>query len=432
VTDARRARRFTSARSLAARLSPRPEPPHGLAALRIVVPLILLASPEIRDAPRIARASHALYVAPEGLGWFVAHAPIDARVAIAMQLVAVGSALLAIVGVHARAALAALTASGLYLLALTQLEGSVLHDMHLLWLTALLAASRCDAVWAYDARGAPEVADSVQYAWPLAFARALLGVVYFFPGAHKLARSGLAWALSDNLRNQMYWKWLESGVVPSIRIDRAPWLVAAGAAFVLAFELSFGVLAAFRRTRAAAAAMGLVFHAATQIWLFIPFASLWTAYVVLLPWRSLPRAAPRDGASAPRMAIAVGALLFAAAAAQGARGQMQSFPFACYPTFEFTAGPSMPDLAVSVEGGAGALHELPRRRRSQREWGVVWNLAGVTGDVSPARLGAYARSLGIAPGARVHFDRVYRSVVPEDGGAITGRVPIADVVVPSG
>ncbi|MEI4884255.1 hypothetical protein, partial [Klebsiella pneumoniae] len=82
-------------------------------------------------------------------------------------------------------------------------------------------------------------ADSTRYGWPLLFARLLLACVYFFPGLHKLATSGFAWALSDNLQHQLWWKWAEHGVRDPVRVDRVPGLLQAGGLFVLAFELSF-------------------------------------------------------------------------------------------------------------------------------------------------------------------------------------------------
>src|SRR5260221_14188938 len=86
-----------------------PEPALALAALRIVVPLMVLLAPGFREGVRVARWAPVRWVAPEGLGWFVAHVPIDARLAIIAELVMAASALMAVVGIYTRPALVALT-----------------------------------------------------------------------------------------------------------------------------------------------------------------------------------------------------------------------------------------------------------------------------------------------------------------------------------
>ena len=434
-----------------------------LAVLRIVASAMVLTIAEVRNAPRFAMMAPALRVAPEGLHWFVVHVPIAPAIATAVQTVCVFSALCAMVGVYARAALVALTASSFYLLALGQLTGSVWHDMHIVWMPALLAASPCDDALAFDHRGKAPAADSPRYGLPLTFARLLLACVYFFPGFHKLHTSGLAWALSDNLRNQIMVKWAEHGVRDPVRLDRFPLLLHAGGLFVLGFEVSFPVLALVPRTRPWAALFGLVFHAMAGFVLRIPFASLWALYVVLIDpcavvraarqrFRRLRRAtaaatatasesataaapAPASApAPAPALAPAppllstwvVGAVLLTGAIIQGARGQMRSFPFACYPTFEWIAGTEIPDLLLEAEYADGHTVILPHSRdaggyRTQRQWGEIWSLTGATSPVDAARLRAYvtqtlqdprARSLA-HDAVRVRCWRVFDSVVPE-------------------
>jgi len=84
---------------------PRPAPQHALtlAALRVVVPLVIVASPELREGPTWASMPAAMRSAPEGLGWFVAHLPIDASTARIVQVSCVFAALLTVFGVYTRA-----------------------------------------------------------------------------------------------------------------------------------------------------------------------------------------------------------------------------------------------------------------------------------------------------------------------------------------
>lgn len=413
----------------------RAEPALSLAALRIVVPALLVVTPEFWAAPSVAGWKRARWVVPEGLHWFVAWIPVAPRWAIAAQVLTVFAALCAIVGIRARLALVTLTLSAFYVYAIAELTGWVWHDLHLLWLSALLAASPCADVLALDATR-PLLVASQRYAAPLWAARGLLAMIYFFPGLHKLITSGIGWALSDNLRNQMWWKWAEHGVLPAWRVDHTPWLLHAAGLFVLAFELSFPLLVLFRRTRPIAAAAGVLFHELSRAIFLIPFESLWLCYVVLVDLRPLVRRLPRLGAclappsidpdpSTRWMPRVVGALLFGAAALQGARGQMQSFPFACYPTFQWRAGTRLPDLTVTATLQNGRKERLiPARRggwhHTQRQWGEIWALIGVTRPVSAPRLLAFWDALRrqpeirrrVAGATRVRFYRVRRSVVP--------------------
>jgi hypothetical protein len=419
-----------------------PEPAAQLAALRIVVAVMFLWLPEVRHAAERAAIPAALRVVPEGLGWFVALVPITPALARVAQVVAAFAAFCAIAGVRARVALGVLSVAGFYLLALSQLSGWVWKDMHVLWMAALLAASPCDDALAFDRRGVPDASDSRRYGVPLTFARLLLACVYFFPGFHKLRVSGLAWALSDNLRNQLYWKWAEHGVTSPWRYDRVPHLLQVGGLFVLAFEIGFPVLVlTSRRTRMIALVAGLAFHLMAWWLLRIAFVSLWAQYVVLVDpawvrsvfarWRGTRVVTvASDDVRASRATPWCGSLLLAGAIVQGARGQMRAFPFACYPTFERIAGVSMPDLRIEVERADGTWVEIVHARdargyRTQREWGEIWSLAGVNDPVNEARLRAYfVQTVRRSPRARmeargaiaVRFERTYRDVRPEHRG----------------
>jgi hypothetical protein len=426
-----------------------PEPALSLAALRIVVPLMILLAPGFREGARVASWDPARWVAPEGLGWFVAHVPIGHRLAIGAELVMAVSALMAAVGIYARPALTVLTVTTFYLFSIAQLGGHVWHDMHLLWFCALLAASPCDHVLAVDAKR-PLQSEGTEYAWPIWTARGLFAAIYFFPGLHKLLRSGIAWALSDNLRNQMYWKWAQYGVEPTFRLEQPTWLLPAMGIGVLAFELGFPFLLFTRKTRIIAAIVGFVFHIMTQLLFLIAFASLWVAYVVLLDLRPLARRlrpslssssaeAPASETGAPPLssALVLGALLLGAIV-QGARGQTRSYPFACYPTFEWMAAAEMPDIIVALAMPDGREVELRSggKGRTQREWAEAWSVAGVTASIDPVRLRAYyAASLEHEPEAKsvaaetqqVRFYRVSRSVLPGDQGRIVRRTLIAEL-----
>ncbi|MEO6576617.1 MAG: HTTM domain-containing protein [Polyangiaceae bacterium] len=416
-------------------MSPRSEHPVTLALLRIAVCAIVLVSPEVLRAPVHALLAPALRVAPEGLGWFVAFIPIGPRIAQVAQLGVALGAFAGLVGYRARLAMGAVAFFGFYTFALAQLTGAVTHDMHLVWFALVLAVSPCgDALTLFpepSSGAGPSVYQrSLAYTWPLVAVRALFSCIYFFPGMWKLRSSGLGWATSDNLRNQMYTKWFQwGGWLPAFRIDEHPLLLEVSAFSVLAFELGFPFLMLSRRTRLLAALGGLAFHFSGDAFLRIRFPSLWVCYVALVDWGPLAervRRASADAVTKTRLAsrwpMRVGAILVAAAVVQGLRGETFAWPFACYPTFQWRVGTEMADLVLEAESADGAVVIIDSggngRGRPQDRWGLVWSLAGLShGPPSRSALVSYwngvdhARARGAVRGRVV---RVNWSVLPSD------------------
>lgn len=386
-----------------------------LALLRVAVCVIILLSPEPRQALEQAARPPELWLAPPGLRWFL---PLFAWSAPHLWLlvrVLEASALLALLGLWTRVSLAVLALSFLVLFGGAQLSGAVLHDMHLLWFVLLLLVSPSAQVLSLDAwaAGKPwrQVAPSSAGALGTLLARALLGMLYFFPGVHKLLVAGPAWAASANLQHQLWLKWFQAGgALPWPRIDRFPSALTAGGAAVLIFELSFLPCLAWRRGRVLAVAMGLCFHASIQYFLYIPFASLWGCYVLL--WdgpRPSTKADATSGSALVRSALPVallGSVLLSLAAIQGLRGDTQAWPFACYPTFAEPAPNAIADLSIELQtpdGSRRVLREGPlpaplgqpaRPARTPAQWSRVWSLAGLyAAPPSASRLEAFARDL---------------------------------------
>lgn len=400
-----------------------------LALLRIAVCLIVSISPEPQQALAAAAAPRELWLAPAGLAWFL---PVFAWCAPHLSLIwriLQASALLGLIGLWTRASLAVLAVCFVVLFGGAQLSGAVLHDMHLLWFLLLLLVSPAARVLSLDAWAEGGdwlgVARSSQAAVATHAARALLGCVYFFPGVHKLLQGGFSWAASENLKHQLWLKWFQAGgIVPWPRVDQAPLVLELGGAAVLIFELSFLPCLCWRRGRALALGLGLAFHAATQYFLYIPFPSLWACYAMLWDGPRAPEPA-RDTAAARDIWLAalVGGALLTLVCIQGLRGQTQSWPFACYPTFAQQAPRAIADLAVEVqppdgpvrvlrEGPLPAPWDAPRGPgRAPAQWSKVWSLAGLYGQPSSdLRLQGFAAELSqrsadaaIQGGSRVRF-----------------------------
>ena len=405
----------------------------ALAALRVVVSALILLSPELHQASGLAARPELLEFVPEGAHWLAA-LHLTPGSAQTLRLIALSSGALAMLGFYSRAALAVLTLSAMPLYALSQLSGAVLHDMHLFWFSGLLALSPCGDVWALDGWGAEPQRAAREYRIPVAFCRAFLGVVYFFPGVHKLLESGWEWAAAKHVIDQMHAKWFEMAELPGLRIDRYPWLCSLGGHAVLLFELSFFPLVCWRKTRPLAALMGLAFHCSTQAFFFIPFVSLWACYVVLVPWHWLrPKGAEgpvrkaqksaRSSRRATLPAMLFGALVLALAIVQGVRGQTQAWPIACYPTFAAIIGDTLPDLLVEAESPTGQRERFTGRERgprTQAEWGRVFRISGVYGSPPDQRalrehaLAAAARAgVSLAKGSTVRVYRADYATAPE-------------------
>lgn len=402
----------------------------ALASLRVVVTALILISPELHRAAELAAQPDLLGFVPEGAGWFAALrlTPGSAQV---LRSVALSSGALAMLGFYSRTALAALTLSAMPLYALSQFSGAVIHDMHLFWLSGLLALSPCGDVWALDSWGAAPARALGAYTVPVWFCRAFLGVIYFFPGFHKLLESGWDWATGPHVVAQMHAKWFEMAELPALRIDRYPALCSLGGHAVLLFELGFFLLASQRRTRLVAVCLGLGFHWATQAFFFIPFVSLWACYVVLLPWGTLPGRSnkPRrssvssSSARTTLLAPLFGGTVLSLAIVQGVRGQMQAWPIACYPTFAYVIGDTLPDLLIEAEAPDGSRARFTGRERgprTQAEWGRVFRISGAYGNPTDPRVlrehalrAASNAGLALIPGSTFSVYRADYFTAPE-------------------
>jgi len=395
-----------------------------LAALRIAVCLIVLVSPELRRAAQFASEPALLDALPEGLG-LLSHLPLPASWVRALEMVATSSAASGLLGYHSRASLLVLTVSGGLVFSFSQRSGAVLHDMHLFWLTALLGVSRCGDVWSLDSWGKKSPPASLHYGVPAAFARALLGLIYLFPGLHKLEQSGLAWLSGENMIRHLHAKWFEFAEHPLLRVDRSPLSCELGAWAVVGFELSFFWLAQLRRTRVLALVLALGFHLATDAFLFIRFVSLAGCLVILLPLGRASSNAPVSSEAWPRAVVFVGSALLLAVMVQGVRGKTQAWPFACYPTFAYLASPTHVDLRFEVRHDNGQVQSFTGRERSPRtqtEWGRVLHLANSPPERVRDALYDFARrqaeraNVRLEPGDSLSVERAEYATQPEAWG----------------
>ncbi|MBL8951402.1 MAG: hypothetical protein JNK82_11525 [Myxococcaceae bacterium] len=386
--------------------------------------VVVIGAGELHRAAEWASLAPALRTPPWGFAWAAPLLPATPHTAELLRWATIAAASFAGVGLFTRAALCVTAALLLLALALPQQWGAGVHTHHLWWFTVLLAASPCADALSLDAkrRGATAPpAPSLAHGVPVRAAWLCIGLILFFPGFWKLRTQGLDWALTDNLKHQLWFKWLEHGAQPAVRLDRWPALLKVGGAGVLALELGFVGIVLVERLRPFAVAAALAFHAATRAFFFIGFSSLWACYVVFAPWsRWLDReptspAPPRS----PWPALAAATFVLCGVALAGARGVEHGWPFACYPTFRHDPGPEAPVLvAVEVLEG-GETREVPldflRGDGGQKEWSAMWHLLS-----SPTAQGltAWWRAHRTATGA-VKRVQLYRAWWPADPDART-------------
>ena len=266
-----------------------------------------------------------------------------------------------------------------------QWYGKVDHHHHLLWFVLILAVSRSGDAWSVDAligrlrRGRQTDArprgPDVAYGVPLQMCILLIGVLYFFPGFHKMWRSGFDWFLGPHPVYQLQHKWhMLGGWVPPVRIDRYPVLVGLGAAGTILFELSFIFLIFGRRTRYVAAALGVTFHTTLDFFGRFGFETLRNSYVAFFDWHrgisrirsrlrgrssaeirstEVPAPEPRAGRR-PVAVLILGALLVTGNVSAGIFRMQEGWPVTAYPLFDGLTKPYYETLQIGVEQPDGS------------------------------------------------------------------------------
>ncbi|MEM9024625.1 MAG: hypothetical protein AAGB22_12840, partial [Bacteroidota bacterium] len=218
------------------------------------------------------------------MGWFIDGLPITPEVyAICLQ-VCVALAFLAAIGIFTRPALLLYTLLAIYVWGVPNFFGKLNHNHVAVWIPAILALSRCGDVLSVDWLGRKLLrwprkqalpALDIHYGLPMKLVWLTLAGIYFFSGLHKLWDTGLAWALSESMVNQLHWEWVEHyDHLPKFRLDRYPALVEAGGLAVLFGELFYPLLIFGAWLRTGAFLSGQALHRITGHFLYIDFVLL--------------------------------------------------------------------------------------------------------------------------------------------------------------
>ena len=229
-------------------------------------------------------------------------------VAVPLAALGVGLIGLGILGVRTRLTLGLAALVSLYVLGLPQNQGKVDHIHHVVWFIALLALGPSGRRLSVDAlvsrlrlRHRTEPAAPAFRVSPALFTlRAtwiLFGLIYLMPGLAKLQQELTVGWTGDNLRGIFWHEWFHRRMYdptfrmpPRVDLLGSPGFELLGLG-VIVFEIAFVGLVLLRPVRPLLAVAGLAFHASSGLLLHIWFRPLVPAYVCLIDWAALGRAA---------------------------------------------------------------------------------------------------------------------------------------------
>lgn len=316
-------------------------PVRRLALLRLLVGVVAVLSADVWHAPALTVLRE-----PELVG-----------VAVALRAVVVVSGVCTAAGLWTTATATVLTLSLFGLLGLVQRQGTPIHVHHLVWCAALVAVARTGRAWSIDAwrRGQVGTVASNDDSddgddGALRAAAVVLGVVYFWPGLHKLLDAASPFFDGDALVRLVRLKAIEAHAAVRFNLDAYPTLLLVGGWLVIAGELAVLPLVLLGRARLACVVV-VALHASFTVVLHMPYTVLW---IFALVFALVPSSSSSSSTSTSRAVAATALVIVVGASVFGVRGAVKGWPFACYPTFSSPVPTSIRVLRVQVDRGDGA------------------------------------------------------------------------------
>lgn len=258
--------------------------PHNLALFRILFFLIVIGSfigEVFSHFTQWTTLDDTHRVGLPFIQWLTDILPISPEIYRVMSIVGLALAIQIFVGFKTRIALIFYVPIALYLWGIPNFFGKLNHRHIMVWVPMILMFSKCSDVFSIDAylkrtrHNIKELNPSVEYALPLKFIWITLAIIYCSSGLHKLWDAGLHWILSDNLRNQIVFEWVENyDKIPTLRIDKHPLLLRYGAATVVLMEIMFPLLILKSYLRPFACISAWTLHLSAGYFLFIDFVQL--------------------------------------------------------------------------------------------------------------------------------------------------------------
>ena len=425
--------------------------PFNLAVFRIIffgyftIGFLLEGSSFHEYLLHFVRLPESARISPVGMHWLISVLPINERILGAMTICFGLAAFGSTIGYKRKVSISIFVLTGLYLFAIPNLSGKINHNHHTIWIAAILIFSPCTERFSVDhwLKQKEEKAHfkNKNYQLPFNLIWILMVIIYFFPGFWKIWTSGLDWALTENVRNQMYWKWYEIGEwSPLLRIDQYPLLYRFAGLFTIAFELLFVWFIFNRKTRFIAALAGIIFHLGTFAFMNIFFVTLVIAYVSFINWEKLlPQMTSNsiesieDKMSASIGIKIIGGLLIIGNLCFGVF-KINSFPLTVYPSFDTITEDYTKTLSFSYADEEGQVFFLDKEilkkvysseRYRNMEYQIIQAFENENLDSKAPLVRALISHLEIPQRSDVHISVDQVSVIPGSRGIVLDSQPIS-------
>lgn len=302
------------------------------------------------------------------MSWYPKVIPINENLVRIALILFYCSIFTSFLGIKTRWSIVLFTLTAFYLFVIPNLYGKVNHNHELLWFPAILAFSPCADRYSIDAYIQKRQNRIIQhstkaYTLPFVLIWMLMGIIYFFPGFWKIWSNGLDWFLTDNVRNQLYYKWFALGDwLPFFRIDHYPLLYKLSGLYTVIFELFFIPLLFNKKTRVIAIFMGIGFHVGTWVFMNIFFIVVVLSYASFINWHRFSwfkdvKSSTETTKGNPLVQwIGIGLIAFNILFGFG---KWNSWPFTVYPTFDAIVAEETSHLVFVGETDSGKRIDLP-------------------------------------------------------------------------
>lgn len=319
--------------------------------------------------------------------YYTMHIPVNAAIVNTVAIIFNISVVLGFLGLFTRISTIVYAVLIFYLLSIQLMFGKLVNSQHLFWLPVILACAPAGRVLSVDYllnryvfKKPVDTTPSVRFGLPVKLALIMLGILYFFSGFWKVWTGGFDWIFKNNLAAQLYIKWGETdGWLPYWRIDHYPALTIAAGFFAVAFEFGFIFLVVKKRFHPWLLLGGIALHLGIYMFMGISFATLYMYYIMLIDWDKLlkiftPPAALQNFTAtrlkeivSSNKAIFIAGLVLISGNLLYGFAKVNSWPFACYPTFDELIAPTFKYVRYEgYNGGAPAEAHGQIRKRIQK------------------------------------------------------------------
>jgi hypothetical protein len=251
----------------------KPELPYNISIFRILFFLYLILIYTVKYFNVLPTLSLNSKFALPLIGWLINLIQVSAEIYTIFYYIGVISCLFIVIGYKTRIFLIINAVCVFYLIATPNFFGKLWHEQIVIWIAWIFTFSKCYDVFSIDALiNKNKIYKNANYTFPIRLIWLQLGIIYFWAGFYKLWDAGFDWALSESMINQVQLEWVQNyDKIPSIRIDKYPYLLHLGGMLVILFEILYLFLLFKPRFRWIPAIGGLLMHNIIGYFMYISF-----------------------------------------------------------------------------------------------------------------------------------------------------------------